>query len=296
MYVGNYEFWYESSQLLIQQKKDQNKRAEEKAKELREFIQRFSANKSKAKQATSRRKLLEKLDLSQVEPSTRKYPFIGFKQFREVGNDILEVNGITKNGVFENLTFSVNKNDKIAILSENSLVITTLFNILSGKEQADSGTFKWGVTTKQSFLMQDNKELFSNPSLNLITWLRQFSPEDETESFLRSWLGRVLFTGDEATKNSTVLSGGEKIRCTLAKIMLEQANVLCFEDPTNHLDLESISALNDGMINYKGNILFSSHDAELLNTVANRLIVIEDGKKVFDKETTYEEYMEEKSE
>jgi len=296
MYVGNYEFWYESSQLLLQQKKDQNKRAEEKAKELREFIQRFSANKSKAKQATSRRKLLEKLDLSQVEPSTRKYPFIGFKQFREVGNDILEVNGLTKNGVFENLTFSVNKNDKIAILSENSLVITTLFNILSGKEQADSGTFKWGVTTKQSFLMQDNKELFSNPSLNLITWLRQFSPEDETESFLRSWLGRVLFTGDEATKNSTVLSGGEKIRCTLAKIMLEQANVLCFEDPTNHLDLESISALNDGMINYKGNILFSSHDAELLNTVANRLIVIEDGKKVFDKETTYEEYMEEKSE
>lgn len=293
MYVGNYEFWYESSQLLLQQKKDQNKRAEEKAKELREFIQRFSANKSKAKQATSRRKLLEKLDLSQVEPSTRRYPFIGFKQFREVGNDILEVNGLTKNGVFKDLTFSVNKNDKIAFLCENSLVVTTLFNILSGKEEADSGSFKWGVTTKQSFLMQDNKELFSDPKLNLITWLRQFSPEDETESFLRSWLGRVLFTGDEALKNVTVLSGGEKIRANLAKIMLEQANVLCFEDPTNHLDLESISALNDGMTNYKGNILFSSHDAEMLNTVANRLIVIDNnGNKVFDKVTTYDEYME----
>ncbi len=294
MYVGNYEFWYESSQLLLQQRKDQNKRAEEKAKELREFIQRFSANKSKAKQATSRRKLLDKLDLTQVEPSTRRYPFIGFKQFREVGNDILDVNSLTKKGVFENLSFTVNKNDKIALLCENSLVVTTLFNILSGKEEADSGSFKWGITTKQSYLMQDNKELFSDKKLNLITWLRQFSPEDETESFLRSWLGRVLFTGDEALKNVTVLSGGEKIRANLAKIMLEQANVLCFEDPTNHLDLESISALNDGMVQYKGNILFSSHDAELLNTVANRIIVIDNnGNKVFDKVTTYDEYMEE---
>ena len=293
MYVGNYEFWYESSQLLLQQKKDENKRAEEKAKELREFIQRFSANKSKAKQATSRRKLLEKLDLTQVEPSSRKYPFIGFKQFREVGNDILEVEGLTKKGIFENISFTVRKGDKIALLSENSLVITTLFNILSGKEEADSGTFKWGVTTRQSYLMQDNKELFSDPKLNLITWLRQFSPEDETESFLRSWLGRVLFTGEEAKKNVNVLSGGEKIRANLAKIMLEQANVLCFEDPTNHLDLESISALNDGMTNFPGNILFSSHDAELLNTVANRLIVIEQGKKIFDKETNYEDYMSE---
>lgn len=294
LYVGNYEFWYESSQLLLQQKKDENKRAEEKAKELREFIQRFSANKSKAKQATSRRKLLEKLDLTQVEPSNRKYPFIGFKQFREVGNDILEVEGLTKKGVFEDLSFTLNKGDKVAFLCENSLVVTTLFNILSGKEEADSGSFKWGVTTKQSYLMQDNKELFSDPKLNLITWLRQFSPEDETESFLRSWLGRVLFSGEEAKKQVTVLSGGEKIRSTLAKIMLEQANVLLFEDPTNHLDLESISALNDGMTAFPGNILFSSHDAELLNTVANRLIVIENGKKVYDKESNYEDYMNEK--
>ncbi len=294
LYVGNYEFWYESSQLLLQQKKDENKRAEEKAKELREFIQRFSANKSKAKQATSRRKLLEKLDLTQVEPSNRKYPFIGFKQFREVGNDILEVEGLTKKGIFENLSFTVNKGDKIAFLSENSLVVTTLFNILSGKDSADSGTFKWGITTKQSYLMQDNKDLFSDPKHNLITWLRQFSPEDETESFLRSWLGRVLFSGEEAKKQVTVLSGGEKIRATLAKIMLEQANVLLFEDPTNHLDLESISALNDGMTAFPGNILFSSHDAEMLNTVANRLIVIENGKKVYDREQNYEEYMESK--
>jgi ATPase subunit of ABC transporter with duplicated ATPase domains len=294
MYVGNYEFWYESSQLLLQQKKDENKKAEEKAKELREFIARFSANKSKAKQATSRKKLLDKLDLTKVEPSTRKYPFVGFKQFREVGNDILEVNGLTKKGLFENLSFTVNKNDKIAFLSENSMVITTLFNILSGKEEADSGTFKWGVTTRQSYLMQDNKELFADPKMDLINWLRQYSPEDETESFLRSWLGRVLFTGEEAKKLVHVMSGGEKIRANLAKIMLEQGNVLVLEDPTNHLDLESISALNDGMTAFKGNILFSSHDAEMLNTVANRLIVIDNEKKVFDKEITYEEYMESK--
>ncbi|MCR5786608.1 MAG: ATP-binding cassette domain-containing protein [Acholeplasmatales bacterium] len=294
MYVGNYEFWYESSQLLLQQKKDENKKAEEKAKELREFIARFSANKSKAKQATSRKKLLDKLDLSKVEPSTRKYPFVGFKQFREVGNDILEVNGLTKNGLFKDLSFTVNKNDKIAFLSENSMVITTLFNILSGKEEADAGTFKWGVTTRQSYLMQDNKELFSDTKMDLINWLRQYSPEDETESFLRSWLGRVLFTGEEAKKLVHVMSGGEKIRANLAKIMLEQGNVLVLEDPTNHLDLESISALNDGMTAFKGNILFSSHDAEMLNTVANRLIVIENEKKVFDKEISYEEYMEAK--
>ncbi len=294
IFVGNYEFWYESSQLLLEQQKDQNKKAQEKAKELQEFIARFSANKSKAKQATSRKKLLEKLDLSGVEPSTRKYPFIGFKQTREVGNDILEVNHLTKKGLFEDLSFTINKNDKVAILSENSMVITTLFNILQGKEEPDSGTFKWGVTTSRSFLMQDNKELFSNKNLDLIKWLRQYSKEDETESFLRGWLGRVLFRQDEALKNVTVLSGGEKIRADLARIMLEQANVLIFEDPTNHLDLESITSLNEGMKNFKGNILFSSHDAELIQTVANRLIVINNMKKEYDKQTTYEEYIEEK--
>lgn len=291
LYVGNYEFWYESSQLLLQQQKDQNKKAEQKAKELQEFIQRFSANKSKARQATSRKKLLDKLVLTDIEPSSRKYPFIGFKQNREVGNDILIVEGLTKKGLFENLTFTVRKGDKIAFLSENSMVITTLFNILIGKEEPDAGKFKWGITTQVSSLMQDNKEYFSDERLDLVNWLRQFSPEDQTETFIRGWLGRMLFSGEESQKKSTVLSGGEKIRCILAKMMLEGGNVLVMEDPTNHLDLESITALNEGMVNFKGNILFSSHDAELLETVANRIISFEaDGIK--DKITTYEEYLE----
>lgn len=291
LYVGNYEFWYESSQLMLEQMKDQNKKAEQKAKELQEFIARFSANKSKARQATSRKKLLEKLVITDIEPSNRKYPFIGFKQNREVGNDILFVENLTKKGLFENLSFTVRKGDKIAFLAENSMIITTLFNILLGREEADSGSYKWGVTTQTSFLLQDNKEFFQNENLDLINWLRQFSPEDQTESFIRGWLGRMLFSGEESTKRSTVLSGGEKIRCILAKMMLEGGNVLLMEDPTNHLDLESITALNEGMTNFKGNILFSSHDAELLETVANRIISFEaDGIK--DKMTTYEEYIE----
>ncbi len=291
LYVGNYEFWYESSQLMLEQMKDQNKKAEQKAKELQEFIARFSANKSKARQATSRKKLLEKLVITDIEPSNRKYPFIGFKQNREVGNDILFVENLTKKGLFENLSFTVRKGDKIAFLAENSMIITTLFNILLGREEADSGSYKWGVTTQTSFLLQDNKEFFQNENLDLINWLRQFSKEDQTESFIRGWLGRMLFSGEESTKRSTVLSGGEKIRCILAKMMLEGGNVLLMEDPTNHLDLESITALNEGMTNFKGNILFSSHDAELLETVANRIISFEaDGIK--DKMTTYEEYIE----
>lgn len=291
LYVGNYEFWYESSQLMLEQMKDQNKKAEQKAKELQEFIARFSANKSKARQATSRKKLLEKLVITDIEPSNRKYPFIGFKQNREVGNDILFVENLTKKRLFENLSFTVRKGDKIAFLAENSMIITTLFNILLGREEADSGSYKWGVTTQTSFLLQDNKEFFQNENLDLINWLRQFSKEDQTESFIRGWLGRMLFSGEESTKRSTVLSGGEKIRCILAKMMLEGGNVLLMEDPTNHLDLESITALNEGMTNFKGNILFSSHDAELLETVANRIISFEaDGIK--DKMTTYEEYIE----
>lgn len=291
LYVGNYEFWYESSQLLLQQQKDQNKKAEQKAKELQEFIARFSANKSKARQATSRKKLLDKLVLTDIEPSSRKYPFIGFKQAREVGNDILIVENLTKKGLFENLSFTVRKGDKIAFLSENSMVITTLFNILLGKEEADSGSFKWGITTSVSYLMQDNKEFFSDERLDLINWLRQFSPDDQTESFIRGWLGRMLFSGEESMKKSTVLSGGEKVRCILAKMMLESGNVLIMEDPTNHLDLESITALNEGMTSFKGNILFSSHDAELLETVANRIISFE-GNQIKDKMTTYEEYLD----
>lgn len=291
LYVGNYEFWYESSQLLLQQQKDQNKKAEQKAKELQEFIARFSANKSKARQATSRKKLLDKLVLTDIEPSSRKYPFIGFKQAREVGNDILIVDNLTKKGLFENLSFTVRKGDKIAFLAENSMIITTLFNILLGKEEADSGSYKWGITTSVSYLMQDNKEFFSDERLDLINWLCQFSPDDQTESFIRGWLGRMLFSGEESMKKSTVLSGGEKVRCILAKMMLESGNVLIMEDPTNHLDLESITALNEGMTSFKGNILFSSHDAELLETVANRIISFE-GNGIKDKMTTYEEYLD----
>ena len=291
LYVGNYEFWYESSQLLLQQQKDQNKKAEQKAKELQEFIARFSANKSKARQATSRKKLLDKLVLTDIEPSSRKYPFIGFKQAREVGNDILIVDNLTKKGLFENLSFTVRKGDKIAFLAENSMIITTLFNILLGKEEADSGSYKWGITTSVSYLMQDNKEFFSDERLDLINWLRQFSPDDQTESFIRGWLGRMLFSGEESMKKSTVLSGGEKVRCILAKMMLESGNVLIMEDPTNHLDLESITALNEGMTSFKGNILFSSHDAELLETVANHIISFEENG-IKDKMTTYEEYLD----
>lgn len=291
LYVGNYEFWYESSQLLLQQQKDQNKKAEQKAKELQEFIARFSANKSKARQATSRKKLLDKIVLTDIEPSSRKYPFIGFKQAREVGNDILIVDNLTKKGLFENLSFTVRKGDKIAFLAENSMIITTLFNILLGKEEADSGSYKWGITTSVSYLMQDNKEFFSDERLDLINWLRQFSPDDQTESFIRGWLGRMLFSGEESMKKSTVLSGGEKVRCILAKMMLESGNVLIMEDPTNHLDLESITALNEGMTSFKGNVLFSSHDAELLETVANRIISFE-GNGIKDKMTTYEEYLD----
>ena len=292
LYVGNYEFWYESSQLALQQAKDQNKKSEQKIKELQEFIQRFSANKSKSRQATSRKKLLDKIKLEDIEPSSRRYPYIGFKQNREVGNDILFVEKLSKPGLFENLTFTVNKNDKIAFLAENSMIITTLFNILSGKDEDYTGKFKWGITTNTGFLPQENKEYFDK-DLSLIDWLRQYSEEDQTESFIRGWLGRMLFSGEESLKKCNVLSGGEKVRCMLSKLMLECPNVLVLEDPTNHLDLESITALNEGMTNYKGNILFSSHDAELLETVANRIIMFKNDCTIIQKETTYEEFLEE---
>lgn len=292
LYVGNYEFWYESSQLALQQAKDQNKKSEQKIKELQEFIQRFSANKSKSRQATSRKKLLDKIKLEDIEPSSRRYPYIGFKQNREVGNDILFVEKLSKPGLFENLTFTVNKNDKIAFLAENSMIITTLFNILSGKDEDYTGKFKWGITTNTGFLPQENKEYFDK-DLSLIDWLRQYSEEDQTESFIRGWLGRMLFSGEESLKKCNVLSGGEKVRCMLSKLMLECPNVLVLEDPTNHLDLESITALNEGMTNYKGNILFSSHDAELLETVANRIIMFKNDGTIIQKETTYEEFLEE---
>ena len=291
LYVGNYEFWYQSSQLALQQAKDQNKKAEQKIKELQDFIARFSANKSKSRQATSRKKLLDKIVLEDIEPSSRRYPYIGFKPNREVGNDILFVENLSKPGVFENLTFTVNKNDKIAFLSENTQQIQALFNILSGKDEDYTGKFKWGITTSTGYLMQDNKEYFEK-ELSLVDWLRQYSEEDQTESFIRGWLGRMLFSGEESLKKCNVLSGGEKVRCLFAKLMLEAPNILVLEDPTNHLDLESITALNEGMINYKGNILFSSHDAELLQTVANRIIAFNKDGSYTDRMTDYESFLE----
>ena len=282
MYVGNYDFWYETSQLLQKQAKELNKRNEAKAKELQEFIARFSANASKSKQATSRKKELEKLTIEEIKVSNRRYPFIDFKYDREIGNDILLVENLTKKGYFENLSFIVNKNEKNAFLSSNTLVLTMLFDILCGKEKADSGEVKWGKTITCSYLMNNSDEYFDNCNLTLIDWLRRFS-KDQTETFLRGWLGRMLFTREEATKKASVLSGGEKVRCMLAKEMLSNANVLIMNDPSNHLDLETITSLNKGMNNFKGNILFYSHDHEINSTVANRIIVIENEKKVCDR-------------
>lgn len=294
LYVGNYDFWYESSQLAMQQMKDQNKRTEAKMKELQEFIQRFSANASKSKQATSRKKLLDKLTLEDIRPSSRKYPFVDFKPNREVGNDLLMVNGVSKSIdgelMFENISFMVNKGDKIAFVGPNGLPKTALFNVLEGKDKADSGDFKWGVTTSQAYFPKDNTEYFDGVDLSLVDWLRQYS-SDQTETFLRGWLGRMLFSGDEALKKANVLSGGEKVRCMLAKMMLSGANVLLFDEPTNHLDLESITALNNGLINFKGTLLFTSHDHQFVQSVANRIIEITP-KGIIDRQMTYDEYLE----
>ena len=294
LYVGNYDFWYESSQLALKQVRDANQRTEAKRKELQEFIQRFSANASKSKQATSRKKLLEKLTIDDIKPSSRKYPFIDFKPDREAGNDLLMVNGITKEiegeKVLNDLSFIVNKGDKIALVGPNGLAKTTLFQILMEEIQADSGDFKWGVTTSQAYFPKDNAKYFDGVKLHLVDWLRQFS-NDQTETFIRGWLGRMLFSGEEALKEAHVLSGGEKVRCMLAKMMLSGANVLLFDEPTNHLDLESITALNNGLINFKGTILFVSHDYQFVQTVANRIIEITP-KGLIDRQMTYEEYLE----
>ena len=289
LFLGNYDFWYESSQLLARQAKDQNKKAEQRAKELKEFIARFAANASKSKQATSRKKELEKLTIEDFKPSSRKYPFIDFKPDQEIGKEILQVTNLTKKGMFENLSFNVNHGDKIAFLCSNSLAITTLFNIIMGLEEADSGSVRWGKTAKASYLPQDNRKYFENCHLNLVDWLRQFSKEQDV-TFIRGWLGRMLFSGEEALKEACVLSGGEKVRCMMAKCMLEAGNVMLLDEPTNHLDLESITALNKGMINYKGAMLFASHDQEIVETVANRIIDIASPNKIIDKQMTYEEY------
>ncbi len=290
MMLGNYDFWYETNQLLQKQAKDQNKKAEQRAKELKDFIARFSANASKAKQATSRKKELEKLTIEDFKISSRRYPYIDFKYEQEIGKEILVVKNLTKHGFFENLSFSVRREDKIAFLANNSLAVTKLFEILMGKEVADSGTVNWGKTIKATYLPQDNREYFEGKTENLVDWLRQYSKE-QNETFIRSWLGRMLFSGEEALKPVNVLSGGEKVRCMFAKMMLESGNFIIMDEPTNHLDLESITSLNKGMINFKGCMLFTTHDQEIVETVANRIIDIISPDKIVDKMMTYEEYM-----
>ena len=291
MFIGNYDFWYQSSQLIARQLRDQNKKAEQRAKELKEFIARFAANASKSKQATSRKRELEKLTIEDIKPSSRKYPFVDFKFEQEIGKEILKVEGLTKKGCFNNLSFNVEKDQKIAFFAQNSQIITTLFNILTGKEQADSGTVRFGKTISVSYLPQDNREFFEGCSLSLVDWLRQYS-KDQNETFIRSWLGRMLFTGEENMKPVNVLSGGEKVRCMFAKTMLEGANLIIMDEPTNHLDLESITSLNNGMKNFKGILLFASHDQEIIETVANRIIDIRNENHILDRAMTYEEFSE----
>ena len=290
MLLGNYDFWYETSQLLARQQKDQNKKNEQRAKELQEFIARFAANASKSRQATSRKKELEKLTISDFKPSLRKYPYIDFKYEKDIGNDILMVEGLTKKGYFENVSFTVQRDDKIGIVSDKSTTISMLYDVLMGKAEPDGGTVRWGKTISASYFPENNNEFFQGCDLNLVEWLSQFS-SDHYEEYLRGWLGRMLFSGEEALKQAKVLSGGEKVRCMLAKMMLEGGNFLILDEPTNHLDLESITALNNGMKNFKGCMLFTSHDQELMNTVATRIIEI-NGTKQFDKNVTYDEYID----
>lgn len=294
MYVGNYDFWYESSQLALQLQRDSNKKKEEKIKELQAFIQRFSANASKSKQATSRKKQLDKITLEDIRPSNRKYPFLHFKAEREAGKQLLTVDGLTKavegEKVLEGVNFVANKGDKIAFVGPNGLPKTTLFQILMGVLETDGGEYSWGVTTSQAYFPKDNSEYFDGVELNLVDWLRQYS-NDQDETFLRGFLGRMLFSGEEALKKASVLSGGEKVRCMLAKMMLNGANVLLFDEPTNHLDLESITALNNGLIDFDGTILFTSHDHQFIQTIANRIIEITPNG-IIDRVMTYDEYLE----
>lgn len=295
IYTGNYTFWYESSQLALRQRADQNKKMEDKVKELQEFIRRFSANASKSKQATSRKKALDKINLEEIKPSNRKYPAIMFNnQGREAGDQILQVEKLRKelNGelLFSDIDFLVNKGDKIAVLSQNSLATTAFYDILTGRDTDFSGEFKWGVTINIADIPADNTEYFAGKDLNLIDWLREYSAGEKDEQFIRSFLGRMLFSGEEVLKKSNVLSGGEKMRCMFSRMMLQQANVLLFDEPTNHLDLESITALNNGMKDFKGTILFTSRDHELTHTVANRIIEITPGG-IIDKLMSYDEYI-----
>ncbi|WP_103995316.1 ABC-F family ATP-binding cassette domain-containing protein [Paenibacillus sp. UNC499MF] len=294
MYVGNYDFWYESSQLALKLAREQNKKTEEKRKELETFIARFSANASKSKQATSRKKQLEKLTLDDIKPSNRKYPFINFKPEREAGKQLLAIDGVSKSvegqKILDNISITVNKGDKIAFVGPDGHAKTTLFQILMGETEADEGTYTWGVTTTQAYFPKDNSQYFDGVDMNLVDWLRQYS-KDQDESFIRGFLGRMLFSGEEALKKASVLSGGEKVRCMLSKMMLASANVLILDEPTNHLDLESITALNNGLIDFDGTMLFVSHDHQFIQTIANRIIEITP-KGVIDRMMPYDEYLE----
>ncbi len=296
LYVGNYDFWLESSQLATKLQAQANAKKEEQIKELEAFIARFSANASKSKQATSRKKLLDKITLDDIQPSSRRYPFVGFSPAREIGNDLLQVENVsmTLDGkkILDDVSFTLKKDDKVAFLAKNDIATTTLFKIIMGELIPDSGSVRWGVTTTHAYLPQDTTDEFSS-SLSILDWLRQYaSKEEDDDTFLRSFLGRMLFSGEEVKKSVNVLSGGEKVRCMLSKIMLSKANVLVLDDPTNHLDLESITALNDGLIAYKGSLLFTSHDHQFIQTIANRIIVVSANGVVDRAETSYDEFLE----
>ena len=299
IYVGNYDFWYESSQLMQRILRDQNRKAEEKKRDLEEFIRRFSANKSKSRQATSRKKLLEKLTFEEMPASSRRYPYVSFTMDREPGKEILTVEGLSKtiDGVklLDNVSFRVNKGDKIAFLARSGLSVTTLFRILTEELEPDEGSFKWGVSTSQSYFPQDNSSYFGSNDDTIIKWLEQYS-KDTTETYLRGFLGKMLFSGEDVYKPVNVLSGGEKVRCMLSRMMMFGSNVLLLDQPTNHLDLESITAVNNGLIDFKGVVLFTSHDHEFVQTVANRIIELLPEGGVIDRMTTYDEYLEQFSE
>ena len=294
LYAGNYDFWYESSQLMVKQMKEANKKKEEKIKELQEFIQRFSANASKSKQATSRKRALEKIELDDIRPSSRKYPYIDFRPAREIGNEVLTVTNLSKtiNGVkvLDNISFIVNRDDKIAFVGSNTLAATTLFKILTGELEPDSGSFKWGITTTQAYFPKDNTQMFSVDE-TIVDFLMPFSPEKDV-TYVRGFLGRMLFAGEEGVKKVNVLSGGEKVRVMLSKMMIMGSNVLVMDEPTNHLDMESITALNNGMIKFPGVVLFTALDHQFIQTVANRIMEIVPGGSLIDKVTTYDEYLE----
>ena len=295
-FSGNYTFWYESSQLATRQRAQQNKKAEDKKKELEEFIRRFSANMAKSKQATSRKKMIDKLNVDEIKPSSRRYPAIIYKSDREAGDQILNLEGLSKNfegeKLFDNVHINLNKGDKIAIISKNSRAVTAFYQIIAGNHKADAGKYDWGVTTTQSYLPLDNSSFFQDGELNLVDWLRQYAQteEEREEVFLRGFLGKMIFSGEEALKKSNVLSGGEKVRCMLSRMMMKRANILILDEPTNHLDLESIQALNNSLINFKGTIMFTTHDHEFAHTVANRVIELTP-KGVIDRHSSFDDYL-----